>query len=72
MKYKKIHSWDNQTLYHAMNDKKMIIPFTVTNIVDKIGSLKRVECSLTGDFEVYGMKEVKKRIEHESIKVYFN
>lgn len=59
--FKKINSWDNTTLYHAISDN-LTIPVTAERKTDKIGVLYCVECSLTGYFEVYGIKALKSKI----------
>jgi hypothetical protein len=61
-KFKVIHAWHKSKLYHATNESETI-PFEVEFIKDRIGVLKRVECTKCGFFESYSMTEIKNKIE---------
>jgi hypothetical protein len=59
--FKKINQWDNTILYQATNGK-LTYNVEVETVKDKLGNLKKVECSLTGHFEEYSMEAVKERV----------
>jgi hypothetical protein len=62
IKFSKVSSWKGGAVYHATDGSKTI-PFEVSYHPDRIGVLKRVECSqLPGMFEEYKMSVIKNRI----------
>ena len=59
--FKKVHSWKDNAVYQATNSKLTII-FSIESVRDRVGTLKRVMCSQTNDFESYSMAEIKNKI----------
>lgn len=56
-----LNKWSKTVLYSVSWQKK-VINVEVESIADRIGALKRVQSSITNDFEEYGMQAVKNRI----------
>lgn len=63
IKFKKINQFGNETLYQASNGS-ITIPFSITRIKDKIGTLLQLDISKIGRFETYKMDEIKNKIKN--------
>ena len=62
IKFKKLSSFVNSTIYQVTNGQKTFM-FEVTHLgKDKLGHLKRIECSQIPMFESYKMKDIKTKI----------
>jgi hypothetical protein len=59
IKHTIVNKFDKTTMYQG----KLTICYSTDNLgTDRIGTLKRVECSKIGMFEAYKMSEIKQKI----------
>lgn len=56
-----LNRWDKTVLY-AVSWNKLTVNVEVETVKDAIGYLKRVNSSVTNDFETYGMQSVKDKV----------
>lgn len=65
IKYKlvKVSEWDNGKCgVYQIQTNNLAVPFEYKKTKDKKGTLYCIDCSITGYFESYGIKEVTDKI----------